>query len=679
MLTTYGLISREYKEHFGIQDSRPSKVIKPSGSSPFFQSNSKWYRVVLDEAQYIKNKSTLASKACSALESEFRWCLSGTPMQNSVLELYSLLRFLRIKPYDDENLFNHEIGNPIQRIADKNALKKLQALLKAILLRRTKTSEIDGKPILQLPPRTIEVESSNMDEDEQEFYRALEQGALDQMNQYLSQGSVSRNYSTILVLLLRLRQACCHPKLIERAHRLKASKIVSARSNRAAISLCRKFKPRTLAKLDGQDIFTCPICMDAIDPVNVVLFFPCGDFICTECCGEFFESVNVEDMGDAKRCPTCSGPVSEKELIDYSIFDLVHTEGYSDQEIMANRHQLGRSSSKLSLASSASVTAFPTEFKNDLSVSNKTEVITGHPSGASTGFTVGSDDTPIEAEDTQDDLSEPISDSSNIPTLSSSASLKRLTLGSSQNLKSFSNKQMDPKNLLPILSPTNKYFRNHTRDSMSSLHHVSSSGTLDGYTVRSEFAELFPNGWISSSKIEKCLQIIANVYEKFPGEKVIVFSQFTSLLDFVEIALEKTAYNPKYLRYDGSMTANSRNQVIMDFYDKPEFRVLLISLKAGNVGLTLTCASHIIIMDPFWNPFVEEQAMDRAHRIGQMRPVYVHRLVIEGTVEDRILELQKKKRDLISGALDEKGLKSIGKLDQKELLFLFGIGSKNSK
>ncbi|KAF5104163.1 hypothetical protein DV451_000903 [Geotrichum candidum] len=212
-------------------------------------------------------------------------------------------------------------------------------------------------------------------------------------------------------------------------------------------------------------------------------------------------------------------------------------------------------------------------------------------------------------------------------------------------------------NQFSLVSTTNKYF--------------ASEANNHKFTSSSDLSDLFPNGWVSSSKINKCLEIINNVGEKFPGEKVIVFSQFTSLLDFIEIALQQQ--QSQYLRYDGSMSANSRNQCVIDFFDKPDVPVLLISLKAGNVGLTLTCASHIIIMDPFWNPFVEEQAMDRAHRIGQLRPVFVHRLVIKDTVEGRILELQEKKKKLIEGALDETGLKSIGKLDQKELKFLFGL------
>jgi len=90
------------------------------------------------------------------------------------------------------------------------------------------------------------------------------------------------------------------------------------------------------------------------------------------------------------------------------------------------------------------------------------------------------------------------------------------------------------------------------------------------------------------------------------------------------------------------MTAGDREKELESFRYEPTKSVFLVSLRAGAYGLNLTCASQCIILDPFWNPFVEDQAIDRIHRIGQSRPVKVHRIVIEGTVEDRILKLQAK-------------------------------------
>jgi len=92
--------------------------------------------------------------------------------------------------------------------------------------------------------------------------------------------------------------------------------------------------------------------------------------------------------------------------------------------------------------------------------------------------------------------------------------------------------------------------------------------------------------------------------------------------------------------YDGSMTARAREEELESFRSDPLKTVCLVSLRAGAYGLNLTCASQCVILDPFWNPFVEAQAIDRIHRIGQSRVVKVHRIVVEGTVEDRILQLQ---------------------------------------
>ena len=119
------------------------------------------------------------------------------------------------------------------------------------------------------------------------------------------------------------------------------------------------------------------------------------------------------------------------------------------------------------------------------------------------------------------------------------------------------------------------------------------------------------------------------------------------------------------------MSSAQRNNAVIDFADDPTISILLVSLKAGNSGLNLTAASQVILFDPFWNPYIEEQAIDRAHRIGQRLPVQVHRILVPETVEDRIIALQEKKRALIEGALDEKASRDIGRLGTRELAYLF--------
>lgn len=131
------------------------------------------------------------------------------------------------------------------------------------------------------------------------------------------------------------------------------------------------------------------------------------------------------------------------------------------------------------------------------------------------------------------------------------------------------------------------------------------------------------------------------------GHRALVFSQWTSLLDLVELRFKEK--NIVFSRLDG--TTKNRDQVVKSFQKEDGPPVMLLSLKAGGVGITLTAADHIYILDPWWNPATEDQAADRAHRIGQENPVFIHRLVARDTVEDKILQLQKKKRLLAEGAI----------------------------
>ncbi len=149
----------------------------------------------------------------------------------------------------------------------------------------------------------------------------------------------------------------------------------------------------------------------------------------------------------------------------------------------------------------------------------------------------------------------------------------------------------------------------------------------------------------SSSKVERLVEALEDAAAD--GHKALVFSQWTSLLDRIEPALE--AAGIAFTRLDGSTV--DRQAVVTEFQSEGGPPVMLISLKAGGTGLNLTAADHVFLVDPWWNPAVEDQAADRAHRIGQDKPVMVYRLVARDTVEERILALQASKRALAEAAL----------------------------
>lgn len=150
------------------------------------------------------------------------------------------------------------------------------------------------------------------------------------------------------------------------------------------------------------------------------------------------------------------------------------------------------------------------------------------------------------------------------------------------------------------------------------------------------------------------------------GRRVLVFSQFTELLSLIEQDLRDIGL--PYLVLTGETRPSARGQVVARF-QALEAPVLLVSLKAGGVGLNLTAADTVIHMDPWWNPAVEQQATDRAHRLGQTKPVFVYKVLVEGSIEERILALQARKAALADAILGQDGLDTV-KFSEAELLYL---------
>jgi superfamily II DNA or RNA helicase len=149
----------------------------------------------------------------------------------------------------------------------------------------------------------------------------------------------------------------------------------------------------------------------------------------------------------------------------------------------------------------------------------------------------------------------------------------------------------------------------------------------------------------SSAKLERLLEMLDELREQ--GRSVLIFSQFTSMLDLIELELRQRGM--EWVRISGD--TDDRDTPVRRF-QAGEVRLFLISLKAGGTGLNLTAADTVIHYDPWWNPAVERQATDRAHRIGQTKSVFVYKLVAEGTVEEKILELQSRKGQLAASILD---------------------------
>ncbi|KAI8367781.1 SNF2 family N-terminal domain-containing protein [Blakeslea trispora] len=422
-----------------------------SGYGTLFQI--KWHRVVLDEAQQIKNRTTKASLSCSELNAAKRWCLTGTPLQNNVDELYSLFRFLRIQPLAEYHHFKQNITLPISAGNSRLALERLKAVLMAVMLRRTKDVLGHQESIeqlfsknsanLQLPTKERQDIMLSLSEPERRLYDTIVSKGKNSLQALLTQQQ--GGYASVLLLLLKLRQACDHPQLV-------------------------------LQKID-KDILE-------LEP----------------------------DIYGVTNCQLCGGS-----------------------------------------------------------------------------------------------------------------------------------------NMLP--------------DSRLCKECIEADRTLPPVSLQSD-------GFQTSTKVTKLIEILKETRERYPHQKTIVFSQFTSMLDLIEKPLSQQGFH--YCRYDGSMSSVVRERNLDKLKYDPGCTVMLISLKCGSLGLNLTAANRVILMDVWWNPALEEQAIDRVHRIGQKLPVYVTRLIVDHTVELKIMALQHEKAQLTKGAIGD-GLAKATKLTANEIRKLFDL------
>lgn len=718
VLTTFGTLANEYSRLLKWEDrkrSDPNATKRPSDALTLIDNQSKWYRIIIDEAQCIKNKSTKAAGGAAKLQALHRWCLSGTPMMNNIGELHALISFLKIPPYNDAEKFNREIKRPLAgnyEAAKQRAMQAVQATLKVIMLRRTKKSEVDGKPIIEnLPERSTEIVHAEFDEHQEAFYRAIETETQLQVNRYLEQGKIGRNYSYILVRLLRLRQACCHPHLIMD---YGENGSVSNVSNEDMEELARQFEDKVVVRIKEADgAFECPICYDATEAPT--LLFSCGHDVCGECFTKLVDPSNGLAAGNETgasnaKCPECRGAIDPKKVVEWKAFVKVHMPEKlpEDERPQENEDQAEEDSDSDSDSEDDSeeeeaddngnlrdfvvdddeVEEATEDDQATASEAEEEEEVVPPRRGKKAGKIYDDEETASEAEEedagqstsrkakarrvVQDDeetASEADNDDDDFGPVREAGSKQPSTKSTTK--KSTSKGKAPAKAAAKTKAKATRRRKGKAKKKEKKTLADLKRESQKNAAAKKKYLKRLRKIWVPSAKTNRTLELLREIRDRGEGEKTIIFSQFTTLLDLMEVAIGDDF---RYRRYDGSMRPAERDLAVEQFQaPDSDVEVLLVSLKAGNAGLNLTAANQVIILDPFWNPFIEEQAIDRAHRIGQTRSVRVHRVLVENTVEDRIVALQEKKRELINTALDEKAGEGLGRLGLAELRYLFGL------
>ncbi|KAG4302033.1 hypothetical protein PCK1_001708 [Pneumocystis canis] len=343
VLTTYGTIAHDYKNFVKYERNSAEHSKYMFYKPPFTLLDHQWHRVILDEAQVIKNRHTLSALSCCKLKATYRWCLSGTPMQNSIDELYSLMRFLRIKPYDNWSTFSDHFSRHFSKYSSssniKECMRKLQVLLKAILLRRTKSSTIDGNPILKLLPRNIDLVHVIFTDEELVFYKKLEAQSQLQMSQYVNENMSRSHYTNLLVLLLRLRQACDHPWLVKTEEPVKVSEIDSKSQEELVLEIF----PQQVQNIRRLKSFECHVCYEVILSPNFIV--PCGHHYCGDCIVKITEqnqktAIMNGNIGSDARCPECRCLFNLKKVVDFSVFRKVYGWDYEPNFIKDEENKI---------------------------------------------------------------------------------------------------------------------------------------------------------------------------------------------------------------------------------------------------------------------------------------------------------------------------------------------------
>lgn len=689
VLCTYAKLQTEYKNKFELKRLDKVKILS---------NKANFYRVILDEAHNIRNQPTYASKAAAEIQSTYRLCMTGTPFMNRAEEIFPLIRFLNIAPYNIWERFSEDIVRPLRNWdgdVKEHGMIKLQALFRSFTLRRTKESRLDGKPIIELPPRTDQPAFVEFNNEQRAFYQALELQQQLKFNKYLTDGAVMKNYLHILILLLRLRQACDHPFLLKNRGIPEGAKL----DEKQMIKLACELPSDIVERLRRQKQFACLLCSDAT--VNPIIVHPCGHNICANC---FTASVAVgepespegdrADDADNPReehgvpCPGeyCQHKITPTNIVCYSFLnDVPNCDSESDDDDLGGGRTLHDGRDQGKAARSGNLGGSNMDFDreticiddssddgedfdgeaiylgdssddeedfDDANSHHEGNEIEGELEGHGQSSCFGGPEL-FQVDGAYDDLSRE----------AGSRTPKRKSRGDKPRAHS----RKRPRTVTAAPGGKKKGKGKAKFLSLADQRHAAQRSAI----AMSRYKKRLRKEWISSAKIDAIMEILEGIRPR--EEKTLIFSLWPSFLDLVEIPIERARF--RFTRYDGSMSPGAREAAVKSFMEDPSVRVMLVSLTAGNAGLNLTAASQVIVTEPFWNPYVEEQAIDRAHRLGQTRPVTVHRLLIAGTVEDRIVALQEHKKMLVDAALSEKGAKSVSKLNVAELRNLFGLGT----
>ncbi|KAF2658724.1 hypothetical protein K491DRAFT_689796 [Lophiostoma macrostomum CBS 122681] len=571
-----------------------------------------FYRIVLDEAQAIKNHSSRTSIACRALMAQHKWALSGTPIMNSLQELYPYFKFLSIPHTGSFRIFKNnycDASNP------ENA-ERLLVRLSQFMIRRTHADKMFGVPILKLPKASQVTHWCEFNPVERNIYDIVQRRFAKTINMWAKKGTLEKSYGNALVMLLRLRQLAAHVLMlqfvmkdlleledIERIRQVLLDHDHDASNGRTIIAVRKQLEELSMAgkkrgdeqneqeherssaedeeaEEDRDD--------DALESPNNHIggrgasgrkfgksynFKPYFDSLTT---GESWEKVK-----EKAKCSACAEAPRGVQLFLSTCDHLYCADCYQVQMLQAAEE--GEEKSTCLVCGTKFHHAHPVELGED------------------------------ESQDGRE-----------------------------------------------------------TRSSAKKKTRV----RIERENIKEDWLAIGGNGVLPSAKTIAIKAQILNWFQQIPGVKIIIYTQFLAMIRILAKACEEEGWANE--QYHGSMSFGSRDKALGRFADNPNVNILLASLRCGGLGLNLTMASRVILIDPWWNAASEQQAFCRVFRIGQTEPTSMTRFCVKNTVDQRLIEMQERKKKEIDKVMADDG-STVKKLGIKDLLRLFGPITEDSE
>ncbi|CAI6332506.1 unnamed protein product [Periconia digitata] len=558
-----------------------------------------FHRVVLDEAQAIKNCNSRTSIACRALIAHHKWALSGTPIVNNLTELYPYFRFLNVPNTGSLRIFKHNYCDP----GNTENNERLLVRLAQFMLRRTHEDEFGGAPILKLPKAGQMTQWCDFNPVERSIYTVVQTRFATIINNWSQNKQLDKAYSNVLVMLLRLRQLTSSPLMLQ-------------------------FVLRDLAERED------------IEKIRIIVNEAAYNRDTRE--GQLILALRKQLAG-------------WKEDAQESSLQNLDRDSVSSEQ---GRHD-GYNSTSTASASAKTGKAFGKEF-------NFTPYLNSLASGDNwdrlkQASKCSMCDKPLKQ---------------NSPTWITSCShlscqkcyeqtALREAISGPQSCKSCGEMI---ENFTPVSAEEAAIYNGGPAERTRSRKDKERK-KIEEQDIKDDWLMLGGESVLPSAKTIAVKAQILNWIKENPDVKIIIYTQFLAMIKILSKMCQEEGWVTE--QYHGKLNFNARNNAIKSFANNPQAKVLLASLRCGGLGLNLTMASKVMILDPWWNSAAEQQAFCRVYRFGQREQTFLTRLCVKNTVDERLIAMQERKQREIDAIMEDKG-KTTSSMSIRDLMRLFG-------